>query len=98
VADNRQGVYLNGNLLTGTGGGGSGYGTDQAIQVLAASGFFLQGANVLELRGTSLNSQFDAFWFSGTVTGNPIPAAEPATLMLLGVGLASVRAARRRRS
>ena len=95
VADARQGVYLNGHLLTGT-NSGTGYQSDQAIQVLAASGFFLQGANVLELRGSSSNSQFDAFWFSGTVTGNAIP--EPATLLLLGLGLASVRAARRLRS
>jgi len=97
VADTRQGVYLNGNLLTGT-NTGAGYQSDQAIQVLAASGFFLPGVNVLELRGTSGNAFSDGFWFSGTVTGNPIVAAEPATLALLGLGLASVRAARRLRS
>jgi hypothetical protein len=98
VADAREGVYLNGNLLPGTGGGAAGYQSDQTIQVLAASGFFAQGVNVLEFRGTSSNSQFDAFWFSGTVTGSPIGVAEPTTLMLLGVGLASARAARRLRS
>jgi hypothetical protein len=93
VADNRQGVYLNGHLLTGT-ATGAGYQADQTIQVLAASGFFLPGVNVLELRGTSANSQFDGFWFSGTVTGDPIAVAEPATLTLLALGLASVRARR----
>ncbi len=97
VADDRQGVYLNGHLLAGT-TGANGYQANQTIQVLAASGFFAQGVNVLELRGTSTNSQFDGFWFSGTVTGDTIPAAEPATLTLLGLGLASVRAARRLRS
>jgi len=98
VADNRQGVYLNGNLLVGTATGSIGYNANQTLQVLAASGFFLPGVNVLELRGISANSQFDGFWFSGTVTGNPIAVAEPVTLALLGLGLASVQAARRLRS
>jgi hypothetical protein len=98
VADNRLGVFLNGNLLAGT-NTGSGFQTDQAVSVTAPSAFFVAGINTLELRGSSTNSQFDGFFFNGTVEGvtGPVPTPEPSSLALLSFGVAGLAAGSIRR-
>jgi hypothetical protein len=52
------------------------------------------------MRGTSVNSQWDAFWFSTTVTGQTAPIPEPETWAMLaaGLGLVGVMRARTRRA
>jgi hypothetical protein len=94
VADHRRGVFLNGFLIPGTDSGAFGFQDDQLLSAGAAS--FLPGVNILEIRGTSVNSEFDAFWLDATVTADPIGGSvpEPATLLLLGAG--ALAAARRR--
>ena len=77
MADFRDGIYLNGTLVdpstTNTSGGLScnpcNWQVDQAFSLEANSGLFLQGQNVLELRGSSVNSVFDGFWLDATVDG-----------------------------
>ncbi len=95
VADFRQGIYLNGNLIDpATANGAIAWDTDQAFNLVAGSGFFLPGINTLELRGTSGNSVWDGFWLDGTVTARAVP--EPASLSLLALGLAGLAARRRK--
>lgn len=96
VADLRQGIYLNGNLIgASTADGGSAWGADQAFNLAAGSGFFVNGLNTLELRGTSINSNWDGFWFDGTVYArDTVP--EPATVLLVGGALGAVLVRRRR--
>lgn len=97
VADTAMGVYLNGHLLGGTSGLGMTFDSDHPFSVAAGSGWFVAGSNTLEMRGTSVNSVWDAFWLSTTVTGNPAPVPEPETWALLIGGLALVGAVTRHR-
>ncbi len=101
VADFRQGVYLNGNLIDpSTADGGSAWGGDQAISVALGSGFFVSGVNTLELRGSSGNSQWDGFWLDATVSGRQGAVGEvpePGTFVLMGAGVALLALQRRLR-
>lgn len=99
VADSAAGIYLNGHLIAGTSGLGFTFDADHAFSVAAGSGSFLAGTNTFEIRGTSVNSVWDAFWVSTTVTGDLAPVPEPETwaLLLTGLGVVGVSASRRRR-
>lgn len=98
VADSAAGIFVNGHAVAGThAGGGFTFATDQAFSVTAGSGFFVAGVNTIEMRGTSVNSVWDAFWISTTVTGNPAPVPEPETWALLAAGLAFVGVVSRKR-
>jgi len=103
IADYSFGLYLNGNLLAGTntGTGIPKWDVNTALLVPAGGGLFINGINTLEMRGQSLNSGWDGFWFDGAVDGrvadvNAVP--EPATLTLFGLGSAAMAVRRRRRS
>jgi PEP-CTERM motif-containing protein len=95
VADSRFGVFLNGILIPGTATFAFGFDADQALS--AGPGFFVPGVNLLELRGNSVNSQWDGFWLDATVRDGIAAVPEPGTLTLLGLGIAGLRAARARR-
>jgi hypothetical protein len=100
VADSRRGIYLNGNLIAAnTADGGSGWTTDQAFSVLIGSAFFSPGLNTIELRGSSVNSQFDGFWLDATIRTEAAVATapEPALLSLLGLALVGLNSGRMRR-
>lgn len=97
VADSAAGVYLNGHLLGGTSGIGFTFDANHPFSVAAGSGWFVAGTNTLEMRGTSVNGVWDAFWLSTTVTGNPAPVPEPETWALLIGGLGLVGAVTRKR-
>jgi MYXO-CTERM domain-containing protein len=102
IADYTLGIYLNGNLISGTdlGFGVPTWDADRSFTLPLSSGLFNAGLNTLEMRGRSVNSVWDAFWFDGTVrgdlrdTGGQVPV--PATLGLALLGLGLVAAARRR--
>jgi hypothetical protein len=102
VADNRRGVFINGNLIVGTDNGANGWFSDQALS--AGPSFFINGLNTIELKGTSQNSSWDGFWLDATVTGEldevtPSPVPEPGTVSMIGLGIAGlVVHVRRRRS
>jgi hypothetical protein len=98
IADNAVGVYLNGNLLPGTTSASTWF-TDFPLSIVAGSSFFQGGLNTLELRGTSVNSGWDGFYFNGAVDGRlagtvPVPATLPLVLLGLGGLWASRRRAR----
>ncbi|WP_339708961.1 PEP-CTERM sorting domain-containing protein [uncultured Sphingosinicella sp.] len=96
VADNSVGIYINGNLVPGTTINTT-WGSDFAISVLAGSGYFTNGINTIEMRGSSINSTWDAFWLDALVTGDSGEVPEPAALGLFGLGMLGLLAARRRR-
>jgi hypothetical protein len=96
VADNTLGIYLNGDLISGTTIDGTWF-SDWALSVGTGSSSFLQGVNTLEVRANSINSSWDGLWMDGTVTGRQsgtVPV--PATLALTVLGLGLVAAQRRR--
>jgi hypothetical protein len=96
VADNTLGIYLNGDLISGTTLGSTWF-SDWALSVGTGSSSFLQGVNTLEVRANSINSSWDGLWMDGTVTGRQsgtVPV--PATLALAVLGLGLVAAQRRR--
>lgn len=80
VADATAGIFLNGHEIV-PGDATFTFGFDSALPA-AADGFFLAGLNTLEIRGTSVNSQFDAVWFAGSVTAPSAVPLPPALLML----------------
>jgi hypothetical protein len=100
VADFRQGVYINGNLLAGTNNGSSGWDNDQALLLAAGSGLFNPGLNTIEMRGNSGNSTWDGFWLDITLEGRDrdgqVP--EPASMTLLASALLGLAARRYRRA
>jgi hypothetical protein len=97
VADLRQGVYINGNLIAGTSDGNAGWSADQAIA--AGPAFFVNGLNTIELKGTSVNSSWDGFWLDATIAGELHPTAvpEPGTISMIGLGVAGLFVQARRR-
>jgi hypothetical protein len=101
VADLRQGVYINGNLIPGSNDGDNGWDNDEFVFAQGPE-FFVDGLNTLELRGTSINSQFDGFWFDGGVDGvledvDPSPVPEPGTVSMMAFGVAGLIVHLRRR-
>lgn len=88
VADAGRGIYINGNLISGTDyGGGFTFSSDLSFSFDAGSGLFIDGINTIEMRGTSVNDVWDAFWLQTNVTGEMAPVPEPGTWALLGAGL-----------
>lgn len=85
VADAGRGIYINGNYVPGTDLGGT-Y-TFSFNTAFSADGPFVDGINTIEIRGTSVNSQWDAFWLETHVEGTMAPIPEPGTWALLGAGL-----------
>jgi hypothetical protein len=101
VADRRLGIFINGTLLPGTDDGGFAWDTDELI-FAAGPQFFVAGLNTIELRGDSVNSQFDGFWFSAVIDGeredvDPSPVPEPGTVSMIGLGVAGLIVHVRRR-
>lgn len=96
VADRALGVFINGIAVPGTNAGNFAFSNDIDFNVFAATGFFVDGINTIEIRGSSVNSQWDAFWLSTTVTGETAPIPEPGTWAMLAAGLGLVGAMRAR--
>jgi hypothetical protein len=101
VADRRLGLFINGTLLEGSDDGEDAWFSDELI-FAAGPQFFIPGLNTIELRGNSVNSQFDGFWFSAVVDGEredvtPSPVPEPGTVSMIGLGVAGLIAHLRRR-
>jgi hypothetical protein len=97
VADRRQGIFINGNLLAGTNDNANGWDNDQVFA--SALPFFVAGVNTIELKGTSVNSSWDAFWLDATVEGelHPTTVPEPGTISMIGLGVAGMIVHVRRR-
>jgi hypothetical protein len=95
LADDTAGLFLNGTLIPGTSVGTT-WAVNTAVNVPAGSALFVSGINTLELRGTSRNSQWDGFWFSGTVSGDTA-VPEPGSAFLIVPALAGIVFALRRR-
>jgi hypothetical protein len=100
VADRRQGIFVNGNLLVGTNDNADGWDNDQLFS--GNTNVFVNGLNTIELKGTSVNSAWDAFWLDATVEGNlldvdPSPVPEPGTISMIGLGVAGLIVHVRRR-
>lgn len=95
LADNLVGIYLNGNLVESA--ISSTWFTDRSI--LVTSGFNA-GLNVLEVRGSSVNSAWDGLWLAGTVTGRDADGTVPlpGSLPLAVLALAAVALLRERRA
>ncbi len=98
VADNRAGVFINGNLIVGTDDGGAGWDNNQLLT--AGPAFFIPGLNVIELRGFSQNSTWDGFWLDATIQDSPTtpPVPEPTTVALMAFGVAAAAARARGRA
>lgn len=97
VADSSHGIYINGSLVPGTGYAGYTFTTDHFFSLAAGSGLFQSGANLIEMRGDSVNDVWDAFWLDAQVIGRASSVPEPTTLVLLlaGLALCGVRSAGR---
>lgn len=99
VADSSAGLYLNGTLVPGTHANGTyTFQFDIAFSIAAGSSAFVQGINTLELRGTSVNSQWDAMYLTTTVSGVTAPVPEPETWALFFAGLGILALVRSKRA
>ncbi|MBI5659749.1 MAG: FxDxF family PEP-CTERM protein [Nitrosomonadales bacterium] len=101
VADTDYGIYINGNLVSGTNNHAYAFAQDQAFSLSAGSGYFVAGNNTIELRGQSVNNVWDGFWLAGTVGGQAAPITavpEPETyaMLLAGLGLLGFTVRRRK--
>lgn len=94
VADNTLGLFLNGVSIPGTTFLNT-WDFDSHTGPITTG--FVAGMNTFEIRGDSINSGWDAFWFAGTVTHADVPNVPlPAGGWLLLAGLGGLAALRRR--
>jgi hypothetical protein len=94
VADDADGIYLNGNLIAGT------QETDSwaADIPLTASSGFVSGINTIRIAGDSINSEYDGFWLSAIVTDGVAETPEPSTILTALTGAILIALVYRRRT
>jgi hypothetical protein len=93
-----HGLFINGVRFDGALGTLANWDDDHPFALGAAS--FVAGVNTVEVRGYSVNSQYDGLFLDATVTGRLLPGAvvpEPSSIALLATGVVVLLGAARRR-